>query len=478
MPPTPSKAIKKYLRGHSVFKSHDAPYFLPEKTLRTGRIITPYYQNSIVIPAYNETEALLNQLKNIQVGSKLLVIIILNCPPSAPARAIERTVSLWRCICDLPQTQTMQHRASPTDTYVAALTTNIDILAVNSCSQLPDWIKPHADKHKGVGLARKIGMDIACLLWTQGFISEPWIANTDADVRWPRDYITALKQQLAANTRGVAVFPFEHQSWLDNAALCQQHNEDASLYDISLRYYVLGLRFAQSSWAYPTIGSTLAIHVESYCQVRGFPLRTAGEDFYVLNNIAKLAPVHCIERPKLIISNRQSDRVPFGTGPSINTIASLPDSYNAFLLYHPDIFQQLRHWHWALRNLSLNELQEPTPKAQEYWWEGLDALGYRKTVHSLQPNQWRYQLWQWFDGFRTLKLIHWLREHYFPSITYNQWKQRWLTHQIPFISAPINTADHDNALATSQFLARLEQNQLPQTQGNATNVVTANAPDA
>ena len=76
------------------------------------------------------------------------------------------------------------------------------------------------------------------------------------------------------------------------------------LYEYSLRYYVAGLTYAQSPYAFHTIGSTMAVNAEHYASVRGFPRREAGEDFYLLNKLAKVGSVHTLEENNAMRSDR------------------------------------------------------------------------------------------------------------------------------------------------------------------------------
>ncbi len=68
------------------------------------------------------------------------------------------------------------------------------------------------------------------------------------------------------------------------------------LYELSLRYYVAGMKFARSPYAFHTIGSSMAVSPVHYARVRGFPKREAGEDFYLLNKLAKLGSVLELDR--------------------------------------------------------------------------------------------------------------------------------------------------------------------------------------
>ena len=48
------------------------------------------------------------------------------------------------------------------------------------------------------------------------------------------------------------------------------------------------MKYARSPYAFHTIGSTMAVSANHYAKVRGFPKREAGEDFYLLNKLAKV----------------------------------------------------------------------------------------------------------------------------------------------------------------------------------------------
>ena len=81
------------------------------------------------------------------------------------------------------------------------------------------------------------------------------------------------------------VLDFEHIS--DDGLL----NKLQYYYDFKIRYYHAGIVFAGSDYDYIPLGSTLIADMNCYAQVRGFPKKNAGEDFYLLNKLAKIKPV-------------------------------------------------------------------------------------------------------------------------------------------------------------------------------------------
>src|SRR5260370_15593309 len=111
------------------------------------------------------------------------------------------------------------------------------------------------------------------------------------------------------------IYPFWHR--------CESPPELADgmdRYELFLRSYVLGLADAGSPYAFHTLGSTVAVHTLAYAKVRGFPRRAAGEDFYLLNKLAKVGSIAQLDGAPLIIRGRRSHRLPFGTGAALNHI--------------------------------------------------------------------------------------------------------------------------------------------------------------
>jgi hypothetical protein len=261
----------------------------------------------------------------------------------------------------------------------------------------------------GVGLARKIGCDLALGLGER--VGSRWIHMTDADVRLGPAYFDAAPDE--AQQASAFVRHFEHVPSGDVAI------DDAHIrYELSLRYYVLGLRWAGSPYAFHTVGSTLGVDARANAGVRGVPRRQAGEDFYLLNKLAKLGPVVRVDREPVRIMSRASSRVPFGTGPAVRRLLGRAEGPD---VYAPESFVALRAWMGVLGRAGegeggwdereLDALPSPIREALE---SGLDRLGARSALTELHRRHTgaarARQLHAWFDGFRTLKLVHALRD--------------------------------------------------------------------
>lgn len=399
--PTP---VEKYLRS----------YAEPE----AGAICPPLaiYRCVLTIPAYRETGTLLKQLDSLlKANPGVLVIVVINRPccrvptsttSDAPQPADTELARLIR----------RRYRPVPGDTHgqYYDMGNGSTLLAIDRYSK--DQGIP---EHQGVGLARKIAADIACQFIDRGFVTSPWIHSSDADVCWPENYFDI---SLAAPRHASALlYPFRHQTAVGRGGLAVQ------LYEFSLRYYVAGLRWAGSPWAMHTIGSTIAIHYDNYAKVRGFPKRSAGEDFYILNKLAKTGPVVSLTEPCLLVADRPSDRVPFGTGPACSKIAALANPLEQYHYYHPQCFAELRSTLELMRQLAANAMPlqfwqaqlEAVPKApfvsllQDM---GLGAAIEHATRQSHTPAQFSRHLTTWFDAFRTRKFIHGIRDRYYLSV--------------------------------------------------------------
>jgi hypothetical protein len=311
----------------------------------------------------------------------------------------------------------------------------------------------------GVGQARKTGADLAACFIRQRRVCSPWIHCTDADVRLPQRYFTCtdgLDGNPAAETAAL-VYPFRHRlaEISEHANLPGDDRQDShlqrvmqvtGLYEYSLRYYVAGLSFASSPYAFHTIGSTMAVNATHYAKVRGFPRRQAGEDFYLLNKLAKVGSIRQLgaetDCEPIDIAARLSDRVPFGTGAATCRIMALEDPAREFLLYHPIIFGLLRSWlsslplFWQSRNGEIGDVLSQRYAAKldhgfsnhsaenlQALIDGLEDSGAAEALQhafrqSADAAQFKRQMHTWFDAFRTLKLVHHLREHVLPSISF------------------------------------------------------------
>jgi len=265
---------------------------------------------------------------------------------------------------------------------------------------------------QGVGLARKIAGDVALALHRRGTVRSPWMACTDADVRLPHDYLRRLPSP--SSPYSAALFPFEHTLEGSSAQSIAMQQ-----YESYLHYYVLGLSHAGSPYAYHSVGSSFAVHMEKYAAVRGFPRKLAAEDFYLLNKLIKQAPLIRLTGAPIRIRGRESNRVPFGTGKAVLDIQQTKEPYR---VYNPLAFDALAVWVRAQHRFCAQpkgfdwaaELQHPDLPSKLLYTcldrQGALVAAEKSAAQVSDMERLQHRMFEWNDAFRTLRLIHMLRD--------------------------------------------------------------------
>jgi hypothetical protein len=273
------------------------------------------------------------------------------------------------------------------------------------------------EKTGGVGLARKIGMDSALTIFNYTKPVKKILICLDADCIVDNNYIREIIDSFNWEKFNAAVISYEH--------LIPEDEENAKAiicYEIFLRYYELGLKYAGSQYAFQTVGSAMACDDEAYIKVEGMNKQKAAEDFYFLEKLAKQYQIKKITPIKVFPSPRKSWRVPFGTGQRINRYYS--GAQDEYLLYNPAGFDILKKWLKLFHSEKELPAEDYLQKANEIHQELCNFLteqNFKKNWDRILSNskdkrQISLQKVRWFDGFKTLKLIHHLRDSAFPLI--------------------------------------------------------------
>jgi hypothetical protein len=279
------------------------------------------------------------------------------------------------------------------------------------------WIDASSPEHElgakdGVGMARRLGLD-----WALEMIpAHGALISLDADTRVDANYLEAIRAFFASGKRWAAVFDYAHPLEGPNdetrAILC---------YEFFLRCHELGLAYAASPYAFPTIGSAIACTGHAYAAVSGMNRRQAGEDFYFLQQLAKTGPVERIAGTTVRPASRPSHRVPFGTGRRVRRF--IEENEDEYVLYHPQCYAVLRAWLAVVvsgpdsdAEVLLTAANAIHPALAVF----LREQGFTEAWPRLQaqhPDHARrlHRFHEWFDAFRTLKLIHHLRDHGLPQ---------------------------------------------------------------
>ena len=390
--------LRLYLENHAEKASVDvASHFPPVRD----------YQHCLVIPTYNETDDFIHSILQSTLGREsLLIIVVINQPQTDSDTRIN--AQLWNQL----QQQGDVFFINKYHYLVNSETPSLQLLVCDYFS----GNRKLAHKH-GVGRARKLGSDIACGLRQQQRIKSHWLHTTDADTQLPGDYFAHLPDH---NIHSALVYPYRHVG--TDAAITKATQR----YEQALNYYVDGLKYAGSAYAFHTLGSCIAVNIEDYAKVRGFPKRAGGEDFYLLNKLAKVGAIAEANTCPLRIQARLSQRADFGTGPAVDKILSLMAQNREYTYYNPQVFVALRtllqhmaSW-YQYRDNHLLWLQQLSPPLQNALTTiNIQELMGHLSSQAFSPAQFNKHIHDWFDGFKTLKFIHSL-EHDYPKIGLEQ----------------------------------------------------------
>ena len=366
----------------------------------------PNFDAILVIPAYREAADFLIRLQqqSFEGTNRLLIILISNHPDNLLDADQEIALQHHSKLMDvLPNSQWQQDYLS-----FHQGGNNIDTLVIGRVGSYA------IDSKQGVGLARKIGADIALALINQGKSVSPWVFTSDADCHLPEDYFA----QIPPTNSDIAayIYPYRHIG-LEGRLL-----EATRLYEKRLSSYVEGLRLANSPYAFQTLGSTLCISARHYALARGFPKRSAGEDFYLLNKLAKLGKIHSLDFPVVEIQARCSDRIPFGTGPAVSSLLESDNLLLEKVFYAPILFDLLRRF---IEVLNDDRTEERLDEASEEIQLAARHINIRTLFQHIESQRLSGKQRQehthlWFDGFKTLKFLHFLRDNYYPNLSYKQ----------------------------------------------------------
>jgi hypothetical protein len=320
------------------------------------------YRYVLTIPAFDEPTDFLESVLASSDADGVVVVVTVNVPETADVAARERTADLYHALKAYP-----------------------DVIVI-------DRVTDPIPRRQGVGLARKLAADLATALIHRGDVTCPVIFMTDADTMLPPGYFAAG----SSLTTGTALYPFRHRSGEPGL------QRKADTYELHLMHYVDGLGRAGSPYAFQTLGSTIAMHADTYARVRGIPRRNAAEDFYLLNKAAKVDPVIGLAAPEITIAARHSHRVPFGTGPALDAI---PDDVEQFVSYPDEAFDELSQTlramtRWSLRGDPFRLPEAPFSRLSRLGWDP-DRVG---RAHAPGPRRLR-ACHEWFDGFRTMRFV-------------------------------------------------------------------------
>ncbi len=342
------------------------------------------FNQAVIIPAYGESEYLPLTLASLDTNiptilKETLVIVVVN-NSSGTAESIRNDNQLT-----LKALNTADYRF--TLGIVDAASTRLEL----------------PKRQAGVGLARKIGMDLAL---SHLLSIDSLIFCTDADTIVNKDYIEKVKKYFDTTGSKAAVVRFQHQKPDD-----PKQEETIRRYEEYLLSTAEKMQDAGSPYGYVAMGSTMVCTAQAYCAVGGMPRKKVTEDFYFLQELSKYNGVHTIQDILVYPSPRPISRVYLGTG---FRMEQAQNGFDIKSLYYSDTaFQLLSKWIALGSNAYQVELSLLIKQMADIHFDLTDFLikeGLKDIWKNLQNNvpsklHFSKQFHRWFDGLKTIRLL-------------------------------------------------------------------------
>lgn len=373
--------LENYLSKNSLF-----PQLITQKPNPDTAII-------VVIPCYNEPDLLksLDSLKNYNpTKHSVEIIVVINSSKNAPAEIINFNRSTFS-----EATYWSKINNSHNKTF--------HIINVENLKA----------KDAGVGLARKIGMDEALRRFNSISNSKGIIVSFDADCTCDNNYLSEIEKHFETypKTDACSIY-FEHPISGDDF---ENHIYFGIIqYEIYLRYYYQALKYIKFPYYYFTVGSSFAVNCVTYAKQSGMNKKLAGEDFYFLQKIIPLGNFTELNSTKVIPSPRPSDRVPFGTGATIQKWIS--NNNENYLTYNIQSFIELKLFFenidllWKSKTENIEAFEKKIPDSilkflhQNDFYKNLEEIN----LNSTSLESFRKRFFNWFNAFKVLKCLNFL----------------------------------------------------------------------
>jgi len=274
--------------------------------------------------------------------------------------------------------------------------------------RLPNLFPVYApDLAGGVGAARALGIDLFLAAQTAESVGDTLIWSLDADSPVEERYFAAVEGFMAAHPRcGAATLGFSHRP-----APTPEAERAIREYENWMRGHAAALRAAGSPYSFIALGSAIVCRGDACIRAGGMKRRTAGEDFYFLQELVKCGGVEEISDVLVHPSPRLSARVPFGTGPAMRRMltageapqSSSPAAYAVLAALLATVVEP-----GALDSAETLMARIPAEAREFLAAEGFPAVWGRILGNLPREESARIAAWhRWFDGLKTLRLLHW-----------------------------------------------------------------------
>lgn len=340
----------------------------------------------VTIPAFNESETLIcleSLLKCTVIGGSVEILVNINFSKDASLASKIFNEHAFRILSNFAKQNSNEKLG-------------IHVL------YFPD----QDPKVAGVGWARKQLMDEAFRRLISIGNEDGVITGFDADSQCQANYFVALNEFFAKNRKATACsIKFAHD--IEGEKYNSEIYKAITLYELHLRYFINAQKRIGTPYAFQTVGSSFAVRAKHYAQVNGMAPKKAGEDFYFLQKVMALGHFYQLNTTCIFPSSRISNRVGFGTGPSVGDISKTGEK----LTFNFDSFLEIEKMFQFLETIYKEDVKV------EIWPLHLEFIKYLKSqkaqevIHNLKRNHksfpnFQIAFMQWFGGFQILKILN------------------------------------------------------------------------
>lgn len=343
----------------------------------------------VVIPCFNEPD-LFETLYNLHAirrpGANVLILVVFNSGEHSDESAV------------------LQNRLS----YEQLLMFS-EKMSEHGFHYFPLLFERLPRKHAGVGLARKIGMDLAVAHFLQNGKPGGIIISLDADCTVSDNFMVSVYEAFSDNERlNATVHNYFHRVEKNDHPL----ENAVRQYEDYIRYFREMLKQTGFPYYYHTIGSAFAVTADAYVRVGGMGRQQGGEDFYFLQKVFALGDVKELNDTVVYPMARFSDRIPFGTGPALKKIMDEPDGF--MKVYSRRSFYELKRLFDMKDSFFGMDSEEVTAMITELDSILVDFLrmtGFVDEVaecnrNSASPTTFQKRFFHHFNAFRIIKYLN------------------------------------------------------------------------
>ncbi len=275
-------------------------------------------------------------------------------------------------------------------------------------------------KHFGAGLARKIGMDLAIQHFYDYNNENGIIISLDADTLVEKNYLSEIYNwfHYSLKRKACSIY-YEHP--IEGDEFDNTIYNAVIQYELYLRYYVSALKVIGFPYAFHTVGSCFAVRASAYVKVGGMNRRQGGEEFYFIQKLIQIGGYGELNSTKVKPSPRISDRVPFGTGPSIKSIVTDQKDY---ITYNPTsffdlkvLFDSVEDYYAISEEEYQNKILELPGRVRSFllnssFWEEISNL----SENCSSVDVFKKRFYHIFNAFKLVKYLNYIHEHFIGKI--------------------------------------------------------------